>query len=194
MKGRYESMGILTGTLILILATVAHTAAPIANRCDQITAEFREMEKLTPVSCEEAKHVHKQFQTAYMEVNQYCRRLEARVNAGATKLALGTEDEMRAEATAIRQKDMEERFSLTSKIAHELLLTPIDTDSPARPPIMVADACRDELDAYAKIRRVVLTSFSRFFQQIDLHADSLFQQASDRALPPGTAAARDPGR
>lgn len=172
----------------------ALAAEPVPGRCEKITAEFREMEKLAPRSCDEARSVHKQFQIAYLEVNEICRKLEARVAAGPVKLQLGLEDEMRSEASDQKRKDMEERSRLTTRVAHELLLTPIDTDSPARPPILVADECRNELDAYAKVRRVVLTAFSRFFTQIDLDNDALFQQASDRALPKGTAAAQPPGR
>jgi len=179
------------GFLLFIFAFSRLSLALEPSDCDKISAEFREMERLSPKNCEEARQVHKQFQLAYAEVNQQCRRLESRVAAGATKLKLGTEDEMRLEATLIRQQDMSERFTLTERISHELLLTPIDTDSPARPPQLVAEECRDELDSYAKIRRQVLSVFSRLFQQIDTHDDSLFAQAAERALP---SAPRAPSR
>jgi|GEM_PF-6086566 len=187
-------MGILFGLFLFANSGSAIAAEAIVPRCDKVAAEFRELEKLSPKACEESKKVHKQFVDNYPLVIQHCRRLEARVNAGATKLKLGTENEMLAEASSIRQADLQERFTLTEKVAHELLLTPIDTDSPARPPMMVADDCRNELDDYAKVRRIVLTAFSRFFQQIDLHDESLFPQASERALKPGTEAAPEPGR
>lgn len=180
--------------LSLALSLSAHAAGE-PSRCDQIRAEFREMEKLTPKACEESKEVHARYQKSWVEVNEHCRRLEARVQGGPLKLKLGTEDEMRFEAMETKRKDMEERFSLTQKLAHELLLTPIDTDSPARPPAHVTDDCRNEIDDYAKIRRVVLSAFGRFFSQIDLDDDSLFFQASERALPRGTrpASVKPPG-
>ncbi len=191
-------MGSLLLSLLLPLTAFAVDPA-LVGRCEKISAEFREMEKLAPKSCDEARAVHKQFQLAYIEVNHLCRQIEARVLAGPIKLKLGTEDEMRSEAMEQKRKDMEERYAQTNRVAHELLLTPIDTDSPARPPAMVADDCRNELDAYAKVRRIVLSAFGRFHGQIDLDDDSLFQQASDRALPKGTAPAatavpREPGR
>lgn len=187
-------MGISFSLLLLALSGAAQAAETVVARCDKVSSEFRELEKLSPKACEESKKVHKQFLDNFPVVIQHCRRLEARANGGPTKLTLGTENEMLAEASSIRQADLQERFTLTDRVAHELLLTPIDTDSPARPPLMVADDCRNELDEYAKVRRIVLTAFSRFFQQIDLHDETLFPQASERALKPGTAAAPEPGR
>lgn len=182
-------------TLLLTLSSLPALAAAEPSRCDQIRAEFREMERLTPKACEESKEVHARYQKSWLEVNEHCRRLEARVAAGPIRLKIGTEDEMQYEAMEQKRKDMEERHALTHKLAHELLLTPIDTDSPARPPAQVADACRDELDDYAKIRRVVLAAFGRFFSAIDQHDDTLFVQANERALPRGTrpASVKPPG-
>lgn len=172
--------------LFLSLSAPALAAEEPSRRCDKVQAEFREMESLTPKNCPESQEVHARYKNASAEVMQHCRRLEGRVNGGPIKLKLGTEEEMRYEAMETKRKDLEERFTLTQKIGHELLFTPIDTDSPARPPAQVTDACRDELDAYAKIRRIVMMSFGRFFTQIDKDDDSLFFQASERALPKGT--------
>lgn len=181
--------------LLLVFLPVSGFAAAEPSRCDQIRAEFKEMERLTPRACAESREVHARYQKSWLEVNEHCRRLEARVASGPVRLRIGTEDEMQYEAMEQKRKDLEERNTLTHKLAHELLLTPIDTDSPARPPAQVTDACRDELDDYAKIRRVVLTAFNRFFTQIDQHDDTLFTQASERALPRGTrpASVKPPG-
>jgi hypothetical protein len=183
------------GISFLFLTLLQQPAAfAEVSRCDKISAEFHELEKLSPKACEESRAVHRQFVAAFPEVNSHCRRLESRANGSPTKLKLGTREEMIAEASAIRQADLKERFDLSEKVAHQLLLTPIDTDAPARPPMMVAEACRNELDDYAKFRRIVLTAISRFFQAIDLHDETLFPQAAERALPPAAAAVKEPGR
>lgn len=172
--------------LIALLFALPAFAADEPSRCEKIRAEFREMERLSPRACEESRGVHARYQKGFLEVSDLCRRFEARASGGPPKLKLGTAEEMGLEATEIRQKDMQDRLEVTNHLAHELLWTPIDTDSPARPPAQVADACRDELDAYAKIRRVVLTAFGRFFTTIDQQGDALFVQAQERALPRGT--------
>jgi hypothetical protein len=184
------------GIPLLILALAAPAQAAEPSPCERITAEFREMESLRPQSCEEAKALHRQYQAAYAEINQQCRRLQARVEVGPPKLKLGTEDEMRVEASSIRLADLEERATLTQRITQELLATPIDTESSGRGmPVKVADACRDELHAYGKIRNVVLSSFSRVFKRIEGQHDPLFLQATERALPSrATAGVPEPGR
>lgn len=177
----------------LLLELPAHAAEP--GRCDRIQAEFLELAKLQPRACPEATEVHGRYQSAFPEVSATCRRIEAQAQAGPFRLKLGTENEMLAEAMQQRKKDMEERATLTSRFAQEILLTPIDTDIPARPPAQVSAACRDELDQYSKARRVVLSTFSRLFHQIERNNETLFQQAVERAIrPPGAEAPGAPGR
>ena len=182
----------LFALLSLLLPASPAQAEAIPSRCERIRAEFREMEKLSPKACEESKETHARYKKAFLEVSDLCFRFETRANAGPLKLKVGTEDEMRFEAMETKRRDMEDRFTYTNKLAHELLHTPIDTDSPAHPPAQVSDACRDELDDYSKIRRVVLQAFGRFFTQIDQDDDTLFTQASERALPKGTRPASVP--
>lgn len=153
-----------------LLALPAHAEEP--SRCGRIEAEFQVVGRLIPQACEEAKETHERYQRASAEVIDTCRRLEAQAENPPKLKSIG-EAERQLEAIQHRQQGIEERAKIQERITRELLQTPIDTDPPVFPPVQVSEACRNELDEYAKARRQVLSTFSRFFQKIEAGHENL---------------------
>lgn len=176
---------ILSLLSILALGTPAH-ADP--SRCDKVKAEAAELQNFKPVACDESRETHESYMKAFPEAFELCKRLEARVAAGPVKLQLGTEDEMQREAMDLRQTHLTERNETTEHVIRELFPTPVDNNDASRIPPTVSSDCGTEIETHVRFRRNLLRGINEFYSRIEADDETLFQQASERALPKAVSA------
>ena len=146
--------------------------------CNRLQAEAAELQRATPVACEESKETHASHLKAFPEVLESCRKLESEVSSGP-KLAPGNENETRNQIMELKQKHMASRQALEEHLAHDLLRTPVDSDDPARTPAAVSSECGTELEGYIRYRRGTLGAISEYYQKLSDADDSLLSRADE---------------